>query len=552
MIDTIVLRLHDLTYHYKIQSWLSNPSFSATVRKTKYLPFTEIKGSTANYARDTMLYGDSGIERLKSLRGNVHIPSSHYYLAFNIDNDKDYIEFNFSIPKYLYGNNVAQFIMSVKAKKFMMGLHYQYNEQHKYLYSRLIKFINHFFDENFPDCEVDYKKLELNRLDLCYNQVFSSKDEALRYLSYQKKLNMKNQRINGYRFNNYHTSIMYVGQNYSVKIYHKGTEFAKNDARELRLKNNAILRASGRDNYDLSKYSDLFEKGGYLSDKQKKEYFDILKGSVIQKEEFFDIEFLQGLSDRMLRYEMTFRKAMISKLYIDKVFRKTDKEYKKWMETFRDWWNMTKSGTDITLLKGNVESYPWAVKRFKYLLKWKRKTLSPKIDLLHRSARDNLAPGIGGLNQIFEFKFSEATLKEMCRVFHRFVKEFQVGTIDEETTLLMKIEKHNQKCEEQNDKYSDLDEKGKKYMGFKPMKRKSAIRMQGIYHLLLKYGSWDNIRKSANLSKATYYRYKKDFEEIGMPKNVIAAHTFNVETDFGTYLDIEAVNYNKLKYSFMK
>ena len=41
---------------------------------------------------------------------------------------------------------------------------------------------------------INYNELELVRIDLCYNQVFNSKQDAMGYLNAQKMINKKHQR----------------------------------------------------------------------------------------------------------------------------------------------------------------------------------------------------------------------------------------------------------------------------------------------------------------------------------------------------------------------
>ena len=114
---------------------------------------------------------------------------------------------------------------------------YYHNSQLDYnlkrTYKRLINFIQNFFKREFmlPDI-VDLSLVEINRIDLAFNQVFEDKQAALQYLEYQKKIRKKNIRVNSNNFRDYETSLMYITKRYSLKIYHKGTEYARNDIKE--------------------------------------------------------------------------------------------------------------------------------------------------------------------------------------------------------------------------------------------------------------------------------------------------------------------------------
>ena len=244
MIDTIVIRLHDLTIHKEIYDYLSNPNFSTIHKSKRVIDFLELKHLTPLVQQDYIQFGDSGSEVTLGLRGKFHIESSHYYVAFNIENQKDYIEFNFSIPKFFYGNNIAQFVRPVTEKKFIRGIDYLWRTQAEALYDRLMIAIGRFFKERFIDMLVDYSLVEVNRIDICYNQIFQDKREAFRYLNYQKLMNLRNMRINGNRFQNRDTSMMYVGDHYSVKVYHKGSEYRKNDRVKHEKINQLILKAN--------------------------------------------------------------------------------------------------------------------------------------------------------------------------------------------------------------------------------------------------------------------------------------------------------------------
>src|SRR5450759_3504872 len=149
MIDTIVLRLHDLNLHKDIYDLQCRPNFNTIHKKRKILDFRDVSERPAEVVRDIIKYGDSGTEKTSSLRGRFEIPSSHYNVNFAIDEDRDLIEWNFSLPKYFYGNNIAQFVRPVSDKRFIMGVDYRFSAQQEYLFDRLKRAIIIFFEENF-------------------------------------------------------------------------------------------------------------------------------------------------------------------------------------------------------------------------------------------------------------------------------------------------------------------------------------------------------------------------------------------------------------------
>ncbi|MGN6437527.1 MAG: phage/plasmid replication domain-containing protein [Agriterribacter sp.] len=253
MIDTIVIRIHNINNYPLLKEQFYVPSKEKNTY-TEALVHEDTGEIVENTFHHGFVYHDS--ERFISLRhrSSTYIASSHYNLSYLLDSTKGYLEFNFSIPKYEFGTNVLQFINL-------------FNQDESIMYSELYKFIKDFIQLNLNEKPL-LDDVEINRIDLCYNQFFLSKADALAYLAEQNKLLVKFARSSSNKFRSYDTSIMYVTRRYSFKIYHKGTEFAKNDAKEL-LKRNPK-------NYRL--------------------------------------EELQGIADNMLRYEMTFRSSMIDYL----------------------------------------------------------------------------------------------------------------------------------------------------------------------------------------------------------------------------------------------
>ncbi|MHB8131651.1 MAG: phage/plasmid replication domain-containing protein [Mobilitalea sp.] len=562
MIDTVVLRLHDLNTHKDIYDLLNRPDFNTVHKKSKVLNFERIEGLPAHVVRDIVHYGDSGSEQSRGVNGKIQSPSSHYKVYFNINDDKDYVEFNYSIPKYFYGNNIAQFVKPVSDKSFVYGNDKKFNVQKKHVFNRLITAINYFFKDNFIDCPVDYTKLEINRVDICYNQIFSDKSECMRYLNYQKKMNLKNMRLNGRRFQNYNTSIMYTGKEYSVKIYHKGSEFAKNDAKELEKLNSLIIKQNVPDyfkNFEFATAGKDFERMKNtklgIDEKDLKGYKDLVANvqkkmdlasyseainRLKKRNELVDIEFLQNLADNILRYEMTFRKVHIGNIYKKKYFRKNDSVYTQAVKEFEIWWLRSFSGSKLENIPKDFK------KTFKYIIKWKRKVLTPYRDVVEGINYRNHFGGIKHLEKIGEFKFNDECLEGMVDEFRKFFLNFQVKYADCEETFMGKVINHNKEAEEEREKWRGLE--GLTTFSRAKMKKKlNTLRMRMIYQTLKKYGSWENILKSGEFTESTYHRYKSEFKMLGLEKNYISSEIFNPETEYEKYYNIELFNQDKLK-----
>lgn len=252
MIDTVVLRFHDLEKNEKIISrFKSNERTGSTEVEMEKSAVSDLEGNRIRM----LLYHDSDRAIPLVRHSTMRLRSSHYSVAYKIDERRDFVEFNFSIPKYIYGTNFFQFI--------------DYTDQSARMsWANFFSFIQDFVKIHLG--KIDYYDLEVNRIDYCYNQFFNSKDDALRYLDLQKELNKKFSRRTENSINNYNTSLMYHTKRHSFKIYHKGTEFEKNDKKELIKTGN---------------------KFGY------------------------DVPSLQIHADRTLRYEATYRNSMFNYVF---------------------------------------------------------------------------------------------------------------------------------------------------------------------------------------------------------------------------------------------
>lgn len=101
MIDTIVIRVHDIEKNHLLMNNILKENFVQA--KTRYT-----SGETLD--KKAILYGDTGKVLPISIHTTMNIPSSHYTLNLRPNFDRDFIEFNFSIPKFVYSTNVLQFV----------------------------------------------------------------------------------------------------------------------------------------------------------------------------------------------------------------------------------------------------------------------------------------------------------------------------------------------------------------------------------------------------------------------------------------------------------
>jgi len=215
MVDTIVLRVHNLRKYRNLRNYISRIGSGSTIRSVN-IPSSEIEEFRRNEIDDDTLAIKYivGLKKhesfLISSSKKILNSSGHYYLNIREIEKDDCIEFNFSIPKYFYGTNILLFVEHHWDKDYK----YYQNKEIKYnlvkSYDLIIKFINSFFAKEFPLHKIDNRDVEINRIDLCYNQVFPSEADALRFLEYQKKIRRKHSRKDNDRRMEYDTSIMFT------------------------------------------------------------------------------------------------------------------------------------------------------------------------------------------------------------------------------------------------------------------------------------------------------------------------------------------------------
>jgi len=183
-------------------------------------------------------------------------------LAYCINRERDEVEFNFSIPKYLYGNNVMQFIphaLSPYYKKWFQGnfLHRPYTPQKFVHFSDdyLRRFLDIFFMREFSYIP-DGRDVQITRIDIAFNLIMNTRLELKTFLANVKthrKLRFRDSSELSFRDG----GITYVTSRWSFKIYDKGLEFKKNDYKIL--KKNPPTGCDVEDLYAIAQRTARFE-----------------------------------------------------------------------------------------------------------------------------------------------------------------------------------------------------------------------------------------------------------------------------------------------------
>lgn len=491
MIDTIVLRIHDLHYHKELADYLNkeHEGYSretGEITKEDYDSFMNIRDK--NLHMEILKLHKKGQFLIRHKSQKLLNNSGHYFLNVFINYERDFLEFNFSIPKYYYGTNVFMYVPHFSDKSFAFHNNQSLQYSLDQAYDRLIRFLKYFMDSELSYIhEIDYTKVEINRIDLCYNQVFNSERDALKYLEYQKEIRRKHSRKDSNSFREYETSLMYITARYSLKVYHKGAEYLKHD-----LKENCLINKE-------------------------------------RKEEYFNIDGLQAFASKILRYEITIRSKYLSYLFKQKVFRKNCPYHKANYKIYKSVEMQLKKNESIFLHLSRLKSEKTKENYLKLnpiiKISTENKAIYRNMErLLDRQSEFMLqvSKEVDMFNKTtvksshYESRalFSKELFKACTKVFLDFVNEFQV------------IEKPNRA------KVAEIIDEYNQRIGNKLPKNEMLK-----FYSLLENGSFDKIRKENIYSKSTFFRYVSRFKKIGITQQNIVPEGIKIVSK------VDLVNY---------
>lgn len=527
MIDTIVLRIHNLNKNRRIVEQLRARGTGSTlydIRDPHRKYFDSETGLVYDKPDDFMQiklmeYGDTG--KTQVFYKDKILTSSHYYLGYQIRNDRDYVEFNFSIPKFIYGTNLVQFVPHTDEITDYFSRHeiQDLKSVQNLTYNRLLSFIKKFLKSYFPTAYdfggIDLNDVEINRLDICFNQHFNSKKEALKYLEFQKKIKKRYIRETSKNKIDWGTSIFLQTDRYSAKIYHKGTEYSStNGERKHHEKINKTKKK------EIFKIENKFGKDGKL----------IYEG-------------LQSYSDRILRYEISFRNSMMSHLYRKKIFARTCSMFKSMRKDFKEVDSIQKKCE--RLLNKKAEN---PFKEVNELSKEKKanhklyksimsRTVSFRLKVSESTKKSNST--VQGMKYSKKFeaslpletRFSPMLLDEMFKNFNSFLKQFKVEVKENISNAGKSVAQYNNNIDSFNKYVADgIIDKVKSKIN--PNKARQVI-------MLLQTNSLDELVKTGVISRATKYNYINMLKHIGLKPNQLAVDEIQVQTttDFTGYCD---------------
>ncbi|TRX72581.1 phage/plasmid replication protein [Carboxylicivirga sp. M1479] len=457
-------------------------------------------------------YADTG-KTFTSYRNRVLTPS-YYYLVYSVRVDRDYVEMNFSIPKYIYGTNIMQFV------PHNFEEHPYSNEDLDSLefnaditYERLMVFIDNFMNHWFKDIEIDKEDIEINGLDLCYNQYFKSTEDSLKYLDYQKRIKKKYLKKTTKNKVDWETSIFLSNARYAAKIYHKGSEYAK--PKGDRQHHLAMNKKLGKEHFEVeSKYEE---------------------GVMVR-------EGLEDTANRILRYEISFKKSYISYLFKKYLFardctawQQAQKDYKEVNRVVKKIRENRIKGLSIYHLEKQYRNFsPEKRVYHKAYSKILNRSNTFRLAITETDRRENeslnacLRDNKGNFEPPKAALFTKELLNEMFKVFLNFKEEFRISSMDKFTDTTKRVIAYNSDVE----KYNKNLPKGSK----ERKTRISETYINGIL-MLLQTHSFDELVRLKIISARTKYNYIKALDKIGLSKNHLAVDSVEIEKseDFAEY-----------------
>lgn len=522
----------------------------------------ERKSNFVFHNRVAMLNDKKDISFLRGFRYQKRLESSDYNINGRIPSAFDRIQFEFSIPKYLYSHSIAQFVPHTSSQRYKnnISIVHMLNFQLDLLLKRLSEFIIGFLHDFALNYKIDFypdlEDIQIKRLDICYNQICVSKAHAFDKLEAQKKIYKTKLRSDSPVHKDEKTSLYYrkSDNTFFYKIYHKGSEFMKSknsDFKRLMNFNKEFIE----DNYcdELANQFLQIQKK-YLEPKKKYDVsnsFAIYEYSIVNEinhkyvEAFEEIMpykcyFLKNEADKIIRYEMQISDSYMSSIYKRKIFKANTKYdyYKKRYNRvlrYKSYLNEHRISTaqqylkKHSLIKRDFEIYDIL---HRSILKKHNFFLSTSNNLkIHETKYNSGDVFYEKRGQKYYAKeFNEATLtkellKEVVKLFIDETKHFQIKEFAELNTYIDFLDSYNKEAKlkkeiyilENGDlAYQDLKTSERKKLGLVQFNRR---RFETIFKALDKGYSLDEIKQT--MSKSTYYDLLNALKKFNIKQNTI-------------------------------
>ena len=242
----------------------------------------------------------------------LKIPSSSTGIMVTHDQQKDLIKFEFSLPKFLFANNVCEVIPPFASKYYNPDITKQnlVNLCAKFWHSMIRLMFKKVIFEMTAGTEANFywTDVQISRFDVSLNQIFDNKADALFYLDAQRKIRLPN--FSESKFSNYATGIAFKSEHYYWKIYHKGADF----------------RHSGRQQI-INTFSE-YHKDARTGINSRKGVPTNNRNEPMLKLAMDNLDNLENYADRILRYELECGGRLMSYLFNRNLKKKRISEYK--------------------------------------------------------------------------------------------------------------------------------------------------------------------------------------------------------------------------------
>jgi hypothetical protein len=583
-----LLRQKDFVHETVIE----NPDGTTYKRKStpKDFVYSRREGGIVDTGKNVEIF-------FRPVKGSIITPSSDYRMQFWVTENYDAIRFRFSVPKYLYNHNIAQFVPNYASERFKNAPFSmrEWSGQIKEIRKRIIEIIYTFFDDltvmlNLESiANFDMRNVEIKSIDLCYNQIHTSKENVMDYLHAQKKIFSMRVKSNTQTYDTTDSSLYYRHSNdgFYFKIYHKGAEFEANDMQRLFKENETFFENFKTNLYSqnpdgskkLVRSGDLMQKAKEIFKLHFPETEKKLKGKTedlilkyyktylptkeneaycyaIDKIMKWKLKFLHTEANKILRYEINFTRTYISTLFKREVFRKSDKNWKDLKKAH----DLIKR-YDLLISQGRTEQAKIFSKR--YLL---NKEIRSKYEVYHRSLNlkhefylqtsekvqrhetyfvDYHKNNYRSISELKQASFSDELFKVLYKRFLDEIEFFQVKNPQETTTILEQIDDYNKKTQIRINNYkrvfgdiafSKLTTAQKRNKDLKLIRK---TRLKIVLDKLEQGESIDQIAKTLGMSKSTKYELIKELEKFNIHKQTVK-HKFDfrlLKTNFSTYYE---------------
>jgi hypothetical protein len=489
MIDSIIFRIHNRVLHEGLWDFLEKPD-EGTKQMVKKFDEPESRKREFHIQR---YFVDVASGRSWQENYRNFIKSHHYHIAYSLNQDRDFIEFNFSIPKYKYGTNVLQLVDHIDEDKYLSYINTEFWDCAPMVYEKFLnelrRFITHnlggLYDSKTRTGLVHVEFLELERIDLCYNILFNTQSDCEYYLSQIRSVKRRGLRDTS-KQSDYLKGIYSYSKDYTLKIYHKGSEFQKHDYNKV-----------------------------------KKRYGQKLADQILRS------------ANKMMRFEIEYRGGYLTELFRTNL-KNTNPYIHECVSISR-----AMSTNGYFLHQGTRYSYDGHPQQgftcakltpeFKSKLKLGKK-LRAKDSTFWFSMNDNYS--LNNLSPIdaYQYDFKERFSKNL---FLLLVKNFKKQFLRYQLNDYNAMNQLNILLKEKNE--SDFKIALREIGGETVNIRNYSLRKLKLFMNLLKDNTWDQIKSKKLFSDSLFYRYKKLFRLLGYQGQRTTDYDFKVKFDYSNY-----------------